>query len=80
MKDTSPEMEKIQRDLIMAKTPGERFLMAIEMFEMAKTMVENAVRSQHKDFDEKQVKREVFRRFYLNDFSPEEMEKILAQL
>ncbi|MCF8295971.1 MAG: hypothetical protein K9J13_00380 [Saprospiraceae bacterium] len=40
MKDTSKEMEKIYREMLMSKSGEERFLMGISMFQTAKKFVE----------------------------------------
>lgn len=39
MRDTSPEVDALFRELIMARPPAERFLMGCRMFEAARDMV-----------------------------------------
>lgn len=39
MKDTTPEMEKLVRERYLAMTPVERFLIGVQMFETARSMV-----------------------------------------
>jgi hypothetical protein len=39
MNDTSPEIAKIVRQKLMARSPEERFLMGVQMFNAAREMV-----------------------------------------
>ncbi len=39
MNDTSPEIEKLYREMLMKRSGEERFLMGCSMFETARTMV-----------------------------------------
>lgn len=77
MKDTSDEINEIQRQLIMKKTTGERFMMAIEMYEMSRAIVETSIKNKQPSISALELKKEVFRRFYSTDFSESEMQKIL---
>ena len=43
MDDTSPEMRKKQREIILSKTPQERFLMGLQMMEDAREIVLNSI-------------------------------------
>ena len=47
MNDTSEHVRKIQYDIIMPKTPEERFLMGIKMMEDVRRMVEGSIRKQN---------------------------------
>lgn len=78
MKDTSENMELYQRNLVYAKTVQERFYMGIEMYEMARQMAIDSIKRSNPLISKKELKKELFRRFYQNDFSEEEMQKILA--
>lgn len=47
MNDTPEHIRKIQYDIIMAKTPEERFMMDIEIMEDVRRMVEGSIREQN---------------------------------
>jgi hypothetical protein len=74
MTDTSPEIEKIYNEMMMKRSNIERFMMGIEMFESAKKIV---IASFPKDLSRTEFKEKLFLRFYENDFSKEELEKII---
>lgn len=79
MKDTPPEIEAIFLQMMMKKTPEERFKMATGMFEDAKALVlasfpEEVLKSPT------ETRCQLFLRFYGQDFSEEEREKILTHL
>ena len=61
MNDTSPEAERVQRQIIMAKPPEERFLMGASMFESARTMV---LASLPEDLGYADLRIMLYRRFY----------------
>jgi hypothetical protein len=77
MKDTSLEMENIYFQKIMSFTQEERFLMAVDMFDTAKSLV---IASLPKSLSKIEIKVQTFLRFYGNDFSEEEKEKIVNHL
>jgi hypothetical protein len=59
--DTPPEVERLVRTMIMARSSEERFLMGIRMFDAARRMV---IASFPKDLPELQFKRQLFERIY----------------
>jgi hypothetical protein len=59
--DTAPEAERIQWELIMARTPAERFMMGALMFDAARTMV---LASFPSGLSPNEVRRRLFDRFY----------------
>lgn len=61
MNDTTPEIEKIQFELMMKMSPNQRIAMACEMFMAAR---ESFLRSLPKDLPEKEVKKQLYYRFY----------------
>ena len=77
MNDTTPEVKKIQ-DRLFAKLSGEeRLLMGLEMFETARKIV---LSSFPEKLPENEIRKRQFLRFYGNDFSDEEKEKILKRM
>lgn len=77
MKDTTEEAEKIQLEIILSKTNEERFLMGIEMIDSVRQIVANSIREKHPGISETELKVEMFRRYYENDFTPEQMADII---
>ena len=77
MKDTSEDIEIYQRKLIYAKPVRERFGMAVEMYEIAREMAIDSIKKLNPGINKKDLKKELFKRFYLNDFSEDEMRIII---
>lgn len=61
MNDTSPEVEKMIRERMMAKTGEERLIIGAQMFEAAREMV---MASFPAGLSDHEVKQRLFRRFY----------------
>lgn len=61
MKDTSPEIEKIQFELMMKKTPNERIALACEMFMSAR---ESFLKSLPKELSSEEIKKRLYFRTY----------------
>lgn len=80
MNDTSPSVEDIFLKMMMKKSGQERMMMGFSMFEMARTQVVASVKMNNPDADVKDIRRGIFLRFYGQDFSPKEREKILSKL
>ena len=80
MQDTSPEILLIQHDIWMKKTPEERFRLGIEMIEEGRKLVECSIKNENPGITPTELKRAVFKRFYENDFSVEELNTILQHL
>lgn len=80
MKDTTPEIESLFYEMLMKKTGEERMKMGFSMFEMARRQVISSIKSEKPHLDEKEIRKEIFLRFYGQDFSQEDREKILAKI
>jgi hypothetical protein len=76
MNDTSEEARKKQLEIIFSKTPEERFLMGIEMINYVRMVVENSIRAENPAISPIDLKVAVFKRYYGNEFSQEEIERI----
>lgn len=61
MTDTSPEVEKIYQEMLMARSNEERFMMGIGMFETARKFV---LASLPPDASPREVRRHLLLRFY----------------
>ena len=76
MKDTTPEAQQLQRDIIQSKTDHERAMMGIDMTESARKIVINSIKNEKPQLSERQVIAELFERYYGQEFSKEEIQII----
>ena len=61
MTDTSPEIAELVRQKLMARSPEERFLMGVRMFDAARDM---ALASLPAGLPPEELKRQLFQRLY----------------
>ncbi len=80
MNDTSPQMAQKVEELMEQKSPEERLRMGWSMHQASKYLVACAIRSESPNISQSELKKEIFLRFYGNDFSAAEKEKILEHL
>jgi hypothetical protein len=80
MHDTSLAMDEKMRELIRAKTPLERLEMGCSMYETSRYLVQRSILESNPSISEKDLRKELFLKFYKNDFSPEEVERIAKHL
>ena len=80
MNDTSLIAHKKQLEIIMSKTPQERFIMGIDMMNDVRKMVENSIRLQYPDISPIELQVAIFKRYYRKDFSPELLERICQSM
>jgi hypothetical protein len=59
--DTPPEIERMVRDTIMARSGEERFIMGAQMFESAREMIKASL---PKGLSETEQRRLLFKRIY----------------
>lgn len=78
MNDTSPEINAKMIEMIQKKKPGERLVMGCSMFDFSKRLVIASLLKERPDLAPTALRRELFLRFYRNDFEPKELRKILA--
>jgi hypothetical protein len=64
MSDTPPEIERMLRDKLMARSGEERFIMGAEMFDSALEMVKASL---PKDLSETEQRQRLFKRVYGKD-------------
>ena len=77
MNDTAPEIQDKIDHIYKNKTGEEKLLIALSMFETAREIV---ISSLPNDLSDKELRKALFLRFYGNDFSVDEKEKILSIL
>jgi len=80
MFDTHPEIAVRFRDLMMSKTGQERLVMGCSMYGAAKEIVSSAIYNSRPGITEAEIKREIFLRFYGQEFSQADREKYLSVL
>lgn len=77
MNDTSPEMERLYRKMLLERSNEERFMMGVQMFEVARTMI---LASLPEGLSEGQIRQALFLRLYGNDFDQQSRDRILQHL
>lgn len=80
MFDTHPEIAVRFRDLMMSKTGQERLIMGCSMYDTAKEIVRSSIYNSQPEIKDAEIKREVFLRFYGQEFSEADREKLLSAL
>lgn len=80
MNDTSPSMKKKMIEMIRAKTPQERVKMGSSMYTTSRYLVERYIKENNPSISKADLKKEMFLKFYGNDFSPEKCAQIISHL
>jgi hypothetical protein len=80
MFDTHPDVAIRFRELMMSKTGQERLLMGCSMYDTAKQIVRSAIYNSRPGITDAEIKREIFLRFYGQEFSEADREKYLSVL
>jgi hypothetical protein len=68
MNDTPPEIERMVRDMIMARSGEERFIMGAQMFESAREMVKASLPT---GLSKTEQRRLLFKRIYGKEMGSE---------
>ena len=74
MSDTAPEIQDMMDEIYKNKSGEEKLLIALSMFEAARKIVLSSLPS---DLSEKELRKELFLRFYGNDFNEKEKGRII---
>lgn len=80
MSDTHPRIARQFVNLIMSKSNEQRLLMGCSMYDTARQIVQSAIRNQNPTITSDAMKKEIFLRFYGQQFSRQEKERILPLL
>lgn len=80
MNDTHPDVAIRFRDLMMSKTGQQRLLMGCSMYDTAKKIVRSAIYNNRPEITDEEMKKEIFLRFYGQEFSRADREKFLSAL
>ena len=80
MKDTPDEVDLMYTRMLMEKSGKERLKMGFSMFDFVRQQVIASIKRDHPECDIGKLRKQLFLRFYGEDFSPEEREKILKEM
>jgi len=80
MNDTHPDVAIRFRELMMRKSGEQRLLMGCSMYDTAKQIVRSAIYNSRPGITDAEIKREIFLRFYGQEFSESDREKLLSAL
>lgn len=76
MLDTHPDIAVLYRNMIMQRSGEQRLRMGCSMFDTAKKIVRSAILDKNPNITEAQMKRQIFLRFYGQEFTCIEREKL----
>ncbi|HEY4654854.1 MAG TPA: hypothetical protein VIH22_10085 [Cyclobacteriaceae bacterium] len=78
MNDTPDHIHKKQLEIILSKTPGQRFLMGLQMMEDVRQLVLSGIRKERPGISDKELKIAFISRYYKNDLSEERLKDVIA--
>ncbi|MCS3636059.1 hypothetical protein GGP57_003404 [Salinibacter ruber] len=77
MNDTTPQMQDLHRDLLMARSNEERFQMDVSMCQTARTIVWSSL---PEDLSPTERCVQFFLRYYGDDLPPDRCDEIVAEM
>jgi len=80
VRDTSPEVDAMYTEMLLSLPPERRIQMGLEMLEFGMTLALAGIRAECGEQDEVAERLMLFERIYREDFSGDEMRKILSVL
>jgi hypothetical protein len=81
MSDTTPEMQARYRAMVQARPPGgARFKIASDMFDITRGLLIASIRAARPNISASELRQELFLRYYGDEFTPEQRERILAAI
>ncbi len=80
MNDTTPEMQQYQYNLIMKKTPEERFIMGLEMADVGRELMIAGIKMQNPEIKEGQIFIELLKRHLLYDKSIDWLKFVVKEI
>ena len=80
MQDTTKEMLEKQREIFLSKTSTQRFIIADDLINFGRLMLENSIKQKKPEISETELKIKVFKRYYENTFNIKEFEKIVIAM
>ena len=76
MRDTSPDIADKQFEIMMNKSPRQRFLMGIEMIENGIEIVEKSIKNSHPEYSAQEFKFAFIKRMYGHEYSDNQLAEI----
>lgn len=81
MSDTTPEMMAQYRAMVLARPPGgARFKIASDLFDITRSLMIAGIRAARPGITDSELRKELFLRYYGEEFSPEQRERILTAI
>lgn len=80
MRDTSKAMEQKYNEMMQMRTPYERLQMGASMLATSKYLVTQFILRNNPNISKAELRKELFLKFYRDDFDAVTLEKILKHL
>lgn len=80
MKDTTPEIEAKQLEIMLLKSESERFRIGEELNAFGRKVMESSILSEYPGISEIDLKIKVFKRCYSSFYSQEELDRIIHSM
>ena len=80
MQDTTEDMRLKQIEIYLSKSPEERMRIGLDMICFGYNMTANRIIQANASLNERELKAELFKEFYRNDFPPILLNEIAEQL
>jgi hypothetical protein len=80
MNDTSPELERRYRAMLLQRSSEARLLMGDSMYAAARALVRASILAATPNASPAQLRQEIFLRFYGHEFDVQTLDKILVSL
>ena len=78
--DTSPEVERLHHELLMARSPGERLRMGLGWSAMLRSLALASIRAQHPEATPAEVRQRLFLRYYGDEFAEPQRSAVLRRI
>jgi len=76
MNDTTPEAWKKQHEIMLAMSMKQRFMEGIDMIDFTRRLVETGIRRHNSGISDVELKIEVFKRYYKDEFTEAQLNEI----
>lgn len=78
MNDTSARVQERYERMLLNKSPEERVRMACSLFDFSKELVVSSIKAENPAISGKELRSQIFLRFYGADFNAEKKRKIAS--
>ena len=80
MRDTPPDVDKKIQEMLQSRSPKKRMIMGCSLYDFAKQLVVNSLLQDDPHLSQNVLRRELFLRFYGNEFDSTRRSKIIEYL